>query len=380
MTALQKFYVPALRMKAGEQMALSHLASDVADHVLPRMIVPPRAERDQTLELDLMDGRSAVPNVAGALSACWLGRSVFVEATHLLADFGRETMGLWLPKMFERTWRAGVPAVPLVQLRDLTADTRDIYSQACRESGTRLGIVASADELDERDALKILLEHLGAMGLSTANCSVIADFSGSDFSQPEIVAPIIAGTLQMLQEIGQWQHVIFQGTNYPQFNPAAMNSNHIVLRNEWQAWRQAVKFDPLTSEYMMFGDYAADSAKMEFESAVVRAIRHYRYASSDAWIVQRGAASGSDDAVMRTVCRELIDTPQFAGRDFSWADDYIFLSAHGQAGPGNPRIWRAINTVHHITRVVADIGLVRGFQPQQRAAVPLLISNDLFSR
>jgi hypothetical protein len=209
---------------------------------------------------------------------------------------------------------------------------------------------------------------------------VIADFSDSDFSQPEIVAPVIGGVLQTLQETGQWQHLVFQGTNYPQSNPATADSNHIILRNEWHAWRQAVKFDPVTAEYMMFGDYAADSAKLEFATSAARAIRHYRYAVPDAWIVQRGAASGSDESVMRAVCRKLVDSPQFAGRGFSWADNYIFLSAHGQAGPGNSQIWRAVNTAHHITRVVADIGLVRGFHPQQRASAPLQMSGDLFSR
>jgi hypothetical protein len=45
--AILPSYVPALRMKAGELAGLRNLAPDVASRVLPRMIVPPREERDE---------------------------------------------------------------------------------------------------------------------------------------------------------------------------------------------------------------------------------------------------------------------------------------------------------------------------------------------
>ena len=38
-------YVPALRLKQGEYRGLNRLAPDVADKVLPRLIVPPPKER-----------------------------------------------------------------------------------------------------------------------------------------------------------------------------------------------------------------------------------------------------------------------------------------------------------------------------------------------
>jgi hypothetical protein len=51
---------------------------------------------------------------------------------------------------------------------------------------------------------------------------------------------------------------------------------------------------------------------------------------------------------------------RFAGRGFCSADDYIFKTAMGWDGPGNGTTWREINTAHHITRVVRDIGNIRG--------------------
>ena len=375
--SIQPSYVPALRMKAGELSGLRGLAPDVADRVLPRMVVPPPGERDQDLEVQLFKFLHE-PNVADALVAHWRGRGVLLEATYLLPEFGREAVGRWLPRMFDRARRAGVPAIPLVASADLTTDTRGGYKTACVPGPLRLGVVVPSGDLVGRDALLPLLDHLDAMGLSPADCAVIADFADTEFSQPEIVAPIIGGALDLLQDLGLWRLVVFQGTNYPARNPADAGGSSTVSRTEWIAWRQAVRFDPATAEHMIFGDYAADCATMTFGTGGGRAFRHYRYATPEAWLVQRGTDGGTDAAVMRDVCRRILDSGHFAGRTFSSADEYIFRTAHSEAGPGNATIWRAVNTTHHITRVVVDIGRVRGFTSSRSATPQTPAQLDMF--
>lgn len=365
-TLTQPSYVPALRMKAGELEGLRDLAPDVADRVLPRMIIPPPEEREDALQAQLLKAEGS-PNVADALAAHWWGRPVLVDSTYLIPDLGRETVGCWLPEMFARARRAGVLAIPLVALPDLTSDTREAFKAACGAGPTRLAVAVSADDLVGPDALFPLLRHLEAMRLAPSDCSIVADFSASDFADPDIVAPIIGGALELLQEVGTWGQVVFQGTNYPDKNLAEPGGNYRVLRNEWRAWCKAVGFDPATAEHMLFGDYAADCATMTFGGRGRRAIRHYRYTTPDAWIIERGADQGADAVAMRDVCRRIVASRDFAGRSFSAADECIFLTARGDIGPGTATRWRAVNTTHHITRVVADIGRVRGFVLRQRA-------------
>src|SRR5437764_1058521 len=122
-------YGPALRMKAGELQGLRELAPDIADCTLPRMIVPPPAERDESLQATLF-ATAEVPDLAGPLAAHWLDRDILIETTHLTDEFGRDTLGLWLPKMFERARAARVQAVPLVQLRDLLEMGAAVYRPA----------------------------------------------------------------------------------------------------------------------------------------------------------------------------------------------------------------------------------------------------------
>jgi len=69
---------------------------------------------------------------------------------------------------------------------------------------------------------------------------------------------------------------------------------------------------------------------------------------------------------MSGVCAKIVESEHFAGRDFSAADDYIYLTAKGISGPGNSTTWRAMNTNHHITRAVTDVGDVRAIQFARR--------------
>jgi hypothetical protein len=365
-------------MKAGELQGIRDLTPEVADCVLPRVIVPPVSERDETLQAELFESLNT-PDVSAALSAHWVQRDVLVEATHLIDDFGREKLGLWLPAMFERARKSQVRAIPLVQLRDLIEEPGAFGACVDRAGKLQLGVVMSSGDLGDRELLEGALRSLEGLRLDAENCLVIADFHDADLSAPEVVAPIIAGALDELQSRARWRQIVFQGTHYPEKNPADPDAYHIVPRNEWLAWRRAVSFDPTTAQHLLFGDYAADCAKLVFGEGGGRAIRHYRYATSDAWWVQRGSKTGRDEEIMRKVCEQLLTSGHFAGRGFSSADDYIFKTAHGHAGPGNAKDWRAINTTHHITRVVADAGSVKGVLIHQKVLEPLATQAALFS-
>lgn len=165
--------------------------------------------------------------------------------------------------------------------------------------------------------------------------------------------------MQLLEEVAPWQAIVFQGTSYPEVNPAERGGDILVPRNEWKAWSSAVRFGEGTGNHLLFGDYAADCARMLFGKSGAPAIRHYRYTTPTDWFVVRAAQEGRDMTLMREVCQRILNSGHFAGQSFSFADDYIYRTAQGVAGPGTATTWREINTTHHITRVVRDMGRVK---------------------
>lgn len=352
-------YCPALRMKAGELNGVRELAPDVAAHVLPRFIVPPPGERDD--DQPKLFSLNDTPDVGGILSRHWLNRPAIIDATHLIAERGRDNLASWLPQMFRRARSLSVKAIPMAMLTDLGSLEIDAFKESIDDKDAlKFCICVSSDDMVGPELGVMLPRAVEQLGLLATDCAIIADFSGSDFLNPDVVAPIIGGALEQLQDLGQWRHIIFQGTHYPETNPAADGANYLWPRNEWAAWRQAVNFDPATAEHMIFGDYAADCSKMVFGGSGGKPIPHYRYTTETDWFIARGAKAGSHHAIMKEVCARIVESGHFASARFSSADTYIARTAQGLDGPGSSTTWRQVNTTHHLTRVVVDVANVRG--------------------
>lgn len=353
-------YSPALRMKEGELEGVRQLAADVQDCLLPRFIVPPKGERDDTT-LPLFDARD-VPDVSAVLSRHWRDRPVLVDATYLIDENDRDKLSDWLPRMFHRAWKSGVAAVPIAMLSDLgDAEIPAFRAAIATDSQIKFAVCVSSDQMVGPEFGVELKAVLDRLGLIPEDCAVIADFAGTEFGDPEIVAEIIQGSLESLQEVGRWQHIMFQGTHYPETNPAKDGTIEVWPRNEWIAWKKAVQFDPTTAEFIIFGDYAADCAKMKFGKANAPAIRHIRYAMKDSWLISRAVKTGSDTSRMHGVYKTIYNNAGFAGSGFSAADTFIARAANDPvAKPGSAKTWRQLNTTHHITQVVRDIAEVRG--------------------
>ena len=352
-------YAPALRMKAGELEGVRLLASDVADCVLPRFIVPPFGERDPDMPLPLSMDR--VPDISAALAGAWRGRPALIDATYIVDEFGREQAPHWLPAMFRMARTKGVDAIPAALLSDVVDCAAAFLAAIDRAAETKFALLVSSDEMVGPDLQASLSAALVSLGLKADECVVIAEFTNVEFSEPSIIAPIISGTLETLQECGLWQYIVFQGSHYPDKNPAEPGATEFWPRNEWRAWKLAVRFDPTTAEHMIFGDFAADCSRIEFSGSGGKAICHLRYTVGDSWRVERGPKTGSDREAMHRVFSKIADSTDFAGAGFSKADAYIAHAAANLNAPhGNAKIWREINTTHHITQVVNDIAHVRG--------------------
>ncbi|MDO8770845.1 MAG: beta family protein [Burkholderiaceae bacterium] len=355
-------YVPSLRMKMGELEGLRALRGDVADCILPLLIVPPLKERDSGSQEALFPPGEAIPDVGGILCKYWPRRAAFVDPRALFKEYGIEKAVNWLPELFKRARNLDVFAIPTANLAALEKVGVLAFKDSISESyRLKFGLRIQSGDMTDPNLNDRVQSVIANMGLIPAECAVFADFSDADLSDHSLVAPIIRSALEQLQTFGQWQVIAFQGTNFPETNPAKPGQTISYPRNEWRAWREAVKFDPSTAEHMVFGDFAADSAKMVFGGNGARPIPHCRYTTGTQWLVVRGNETGSMHEVMQDVFNRVLDSGEFSGASFSEADAYInHVARNNSEGAGNASTWRQINTTHHITRVVADIARVRG--------------------
>lgn len=358
MTYRTPLYVPSLRLKSGELSGLSTLHARVADYVLPRLIVPPPRDRDTEVQRELFKS-DLYPRIDGLVDRYWRSRPVLIQLRYLIEELGHDRLEIWLPALFDHARGACVEAVPLFSLGELASYPATVWRTVNELHDLKLAILIDYADFVDPNLGGRVRSALDRLRLTAGDCAVLVDFAGADFGSPGFVAPIIEGALLGLQEMGRWRAVAFQGTNFPEKNPADPGEAKLVPRNEWIAWRAAVDFDPTTAEHLIFGDYGPESAKLNFSGSRGRAHRHLRYTAGENWFVVRGADTGRHAPVMREVCKRIVGHGSYLGRAFSHGDDQIFRIAEGLLDAGTPALWRSINVNHHITHVVRDIGRVR---------------------
>lgn len=358
MKTVSPIYVPALRLKQGEYHGLQRLAPDISDKILPRLLVPPPKELDPE-KSRLLTKDEIVYGTGRRIAEHWLMRDALLDVRYLFKEFGEAESVDWVPRIFRVAREANARPIPVATLADALGPRIVGFRQVLAKGRTKIALRVESGEIDG-ELVSRMAAAMTALGVTPKDCIVLADFADADFSDPEAVANIAQGALEDLQAIGRWHQVVFQGTNYPEVNPAEPNGQAIIPRNEWLAWKRAIKLDGKSPNHLIFGDYGADCAKVEFKNGGGIPIRHYRYATPESWLVMRGLNTGDAKLAMKDVCERVLKSGKFAGREFSYADDYIFRNAKGWDGPGNGSTWREINTAHHITRVVRDIGTIKG--------------------
>ncbi|WP_306552866.1 beta family protein [Acidovorax sp.] len=373
-------YVPALRMKRGELEGLAWLQPDVADCIAPLLIVPPAKERDCGSQESFFETADGVPDVGAAVAKYWVHRQVFVDVKALFKEKSGQEADGWLPAIFARARSMGVFAIPVATIGTLEkmgvgAFKSTLLADAKLKFGLR---IESGDLADPSLDLRIKAV-LSSMGLSASACTVFADFSDADLSIPSVVEPIIRGALEQLQTLGHWQLICFLGTHYPEKIPADPGETFTQPRNEWRAWKAAIKFEPSTAEHMIFGDFGADNAKIDFRSGGgAQPIVHCRYTTQESWMIVRGDNEGNWFHRMKAVYGRIVDSGKFSGPEFSEADRLIYDVAQKNAqSVGGPSAWRQVNTTHHITRVVADIATVRSIPISTLPTAPVGAQQEL---
>ncbi len=306
-------------------------------------------------------------SLLGALSTDRLCNAVrsaneALDTNYIAPDLGDKG----LLRLFSTVWSRNPNVVPVARLKDLSDP---LFRKIHADSSTKLAVLVSDEEADG-DKIQ---EALSAAKLDASECVIFIDFTGAPLD-PEIATGSVSGVLERVGDVGRWQRVVFQGSNFPLKVELAPRETRLIPRHEWDVFHAAVKECGIPSDRLGYGDFGADHGKMIFsrKKGGGRAHRQLRYTSIRNTMIVRGSDSGADATVMRDICRLIISSENFAGQAFSEADDRIYCLANGiNPKPGTASNWREWNMLHHMMRVVRDLGAAANikFAPGRVTAV-----------
>lgn len=346
-------YYPGLRFKKGEYTAAGKLPADVQHFVEPRFVLPSLTEFDPALERT--PSADEIAHLTGdRVGKYWPIRRAFLD-THFIA---RDLGDVGLLRLFRTVWGRNPRIVPVARLKDLV---NPLFRNLWCDGPTKLAILVDYENSDQ----KVIAEALKIAGLEASDCIIFVDFTGAPLD-PKIATGSVSGVLERVGEVGLWQRVVFQASNFPEKNPAAAGKTEHIPRHEWDVFHAALKECDIPLERLAYGDFGADHGKMAFprkKSGGGRAHRQLRYATAKNTLIVRGSDTGNDAVVMADVCKRIVDSEHFAGREFSDADDRIYCLAKGIiTGPGTASNWREWNMLHHMMRVIRDLGTLAGVE------------------
>ena len=352
---LKQNYVPVLRLKKGEYLALAELATDVSERICPHFVVPPPSERDPE-QRRVLTPDEIVHESGQRVGRHWPLRPCMLDARHLFGVLGDADSERWLPRLFEIARDANAVAIPTFTLADIEGEALLGIRRAIEVGSIGMALRLSLRDLGDTNLRARVHRACLKLALKPDDCILILDLSNADLSSPELVGEAFVAYYQQVSEIGLWGRVVVEATSYPEVNPAPAGGEVFLPRNEWLAWKHAATVDGIIRANLMFGDFAADSAKFSFSANQITAIRHYRYSAEAGWLVVRAPKDDKVAPAMARLASLIVNSEHFAGAGFSKADRVLFDGAQGAAGPGNASTWRQINTGHHVTRVVSDLG------------------------
>ena len=348
MTFGSAHYVPALKIKNGEKLALQKLSDDVRARVTPLLeVVERKADKAATVAKHLnttFDGfGDAVSPFARYLLDC---REIKGDGPSAAADvFARAAA---LKKPF-------TPVTGLSRTVDITA------ALANRSNGVAIRL--TRDEFEAGRVRRELPMFIQKHGLSHDAVDVIVDLGAVD---KMVTQGIEAMTQQFLDEIPdrtRWRTLTVSGCAFPNsMGIVDRDSYEFIERADWLAWKGLHTNRGSLDRLPTFGDGAIQHPLgiEGFDFRIMKPSASIRIALPDHWLLIKGESTKNvrpkiqfPKLAVRLVHGHL--SAYFAGQTHCVGCKGMQAAADGIGGFGSAGVWRRLGTIHHITIAVEQL-------------------------
>lgn len=348
-------YVPILKGKEGEYEALKELPNSIKARLVPLIeIIPIPWDFENNVPAKSLDDHLSTVNAklldswgkqhSCFLDLCWIPESErMADGTHpvtCVLDGARANGLLVIPVTGlrrDRNYQAGVKRVAGI-------DNRGVCVRLENED------FKNYDELNDD-----LTRLLNSLSLNKTSVDLLLDFRQIAANQTASVSLTAQLIISILNEVNEWRSLIFAASGFP-INLGDVTPDTIATlpRTEWAVWQTMINGRRRLPRLPTFADYAINHPDplADIDPRLLRLSAGIRYATKADWLVLKGRLLKKYKYVQfHQLAKKLIARPEYAGRNFSWGDEYITLCAGRTKNPGSLTIWRKVGTNHHLTLV-----------------------------
>ena len=339
-----KHYVPVLRWKQAEWLALEDLDSEAKSFITPLIeFIPGKLETS-----DHATSKRNISKTCEDISQRWGKAPIFIDLLHCPSQAVRV-----LNEIKPLALKMQLNLIPVVSPRQ-SQHWRTAVSEFINVRNPSICVRLNINDVVKNDIKDKLNQLLGDLKVKPGMVSIVIDY-GYISTQPKVTFSEVLFNLPYLKD---WLTVSIIGGAFPKDLSGFRPGIHTHDRLDWGNWCEQVIQDGL-SRLPAYGDYTIQHANYSEPPLRANFSASIRYAAKSHWVIMRGEGVFSDNSLgfaqypaQAALLREHDD---FLGRDYSAGDRYIDTLGAQTAQKGNAGSWLRAGINHHITLVVNEL-------------------------
>jgi hypothetical protein len=330
-----RHYVPVVRFRRGEKVAMRQLRDDTRFRMTPLIELVPTTDYTPL-------------TVGDEIRTHWGPHPYFFDIHHL--PEGEDPS--FMLKVDQAMRNHGLASVPVVQLIN-GVKLREAVAHIVAQNGRGACLRLFPEDLRSPSMSNDITGLLNHLRLRPEKVDLVVDYRIiSQFNPP------FSRLCSRLPALEKWRtFTVVSGAFSKDLTDFEKNRQHTWSRDDWTSWKRQVTEEDLP-RYPSYGDYTVQYPLLVQPPEFPNISASIRYTAEDCWVIMRGEGmkTGPGSIQYAANAQLLVERPEFCGASFSAGDQYIYdLSRYRTKGTGSPEtlIRAAIN--HHVTMVLDQI-------------------------
>ncbi|HHW36804.1 MAG TPA: hypothetical protein GXX18_06125 [Bacillales bacterium] len=352
-------YVPALKWKRGERVALKNLTPKELDNITPLIEIQPIPynHKEQVFKKTI---EQHLDNTGANLLEIWSSkRPIFIDG-HTLFDDTRIDPEILLNNgqsplefIIDDIESFGISAIPVTSL--LRYESYHESVQFCVEKykrGVCLRLFKS--DLSDINHLNQNIDNiLQYLKVNIEDVDIIIDYRQIDPDEKYQIINELILSIAKFPYLKRWRTFTFLSTSMTKnLSHIPTNTTNELAREEWNIYLELLKQG--ISRFPSFGDYNISHPDwFDFDSTKYDRGANLKYTVDSKYIIFRGrGVKKYGFNQMQQLCQNVILHKEYCSKTFSFGDEYIYNCANGTESTGNSETWVRVNVNHHLAFII----------------------------
>ena len=351
---INNYYVPILKWKRGEQIAIRLLDTNSKHKLLPLIEIPPvkyswsYKKTKRTLE----------PYINGVVNSIYTSFGsirVFLDLVNIYQEGLLSNGEHPIENIVNQGSKYELTIVPVVKENSDKDYVKAI--QNLLKNKVINEICIRIEKCDFKVVNNTINNILKLYSISSAQCHIVIDLKEKtidDCSTYEVLMPAL---INNLVDLYNWETITLTVTSFPMtLEKVSRNSYKLLPRIEFNLWKNIYN-NPQLQRKIQFGDYCISNPQyIDIDPKKIKINANIRYTISDYYLVCKGIDIKMYGlGQMFDLCSWLINSGYYLGQSYCWGDRYIYDVVNNNKSTGSPEIWHRVGTNHHIQFVVNEL-------------------------